>query len=60
MISNLEKGATRMFGNIEVHHNINGSFIVKSTGGTMYNEGIIQYMYTAFKPDLWKHPEKYV
>ena len=58
-ISNLERGVTKSFGNIEINRKQNASLVVNSTGGPMYNEGIIQYMYTAFRTDLWEHPEQY-
>ena len=58
-ISNLERGVTKSFGNIEINQKHNASLVVNSTGGPMYNEGIIQYMYTAFWTDLWEHPEQY-
>ena len=58
-ISNFERGVTKLFGNIEINRKQNASLVINSTGGPMYNEGIIQYMYIAFWKDLWEHPEQY-
>ena len=59
MISKLEKGKRIMFGNIEIHHGMDGSLRVCSTGGPMYNQGLIKVNVHCIQKRSVENPENY-